>query len=105
MDKERAGIQSVEVGFALLEGLTRALACEMASRGITVNAVAPGFIDTPMTEHLGESVRTQMLERIPCGRFGAPEDVAYSVLSLLHPRASYLTGQILHVNGGMWCGG
>lgn len=84
-----------------LIGLTKTMARESASRGITVNAVAPGFIDTDMTRDLDEKVRTELLEKIPLGRFGTPEDVAYSVAFLVSDRARYITGQVMGVNGGM----
>ncbi|GBD44711.1 3-oxoacyl-[acyl-carrier-protein] reductase FabG [bacterium HR40] len=84
-----------------LVGLTKALAAEVASRGITVNCVAPGFIDTAMTQALGEQQRAALAERIPAGRFGRPEDVAAAVLFLASEEASYVTGHTLHVNGGM----
>ena len=84
-----------------MTGLTKALAAEVASRNITVNCVAPGFIETPMTEVLSDSQRKNMLERIPVSRFGDPEDVAACVLFLACNESGYLTGQTLHVNGGM----
>jgi 3-oxoacyl-[acyl-carrier protein] reductase len=83
-------------------GLTKALAREVASRGITVNAVAPGFIDTAMTRALPEKVRAQLQDQIPMGRLGTPEDVAQTVVFLAGEGASYITGQVIHVNGGMW---
>jgi 3-oxoacyl-[acyl-carrier protein] reductase len=82
-------------------GFTRALAREVASRGITVNAVAPGFIDTDMTRVLSEEQRQGLLAQIPAGRLGAPEDVARAVLFLALPSSAYITGQTLSVNGGM----
>jgi 3-oxoacyl-[acyl-carrier protein] reductase len=84
-----------------LIGFSKALAQEVASRGITVNTVAPGFIETAMTAALGDEQRSNLLERIPAGRLGTPEDVAASVLYLASEEASYVTGQTLHVNGGM----
>ena len=84
-----------------MTGMTKALAAEVASRGITVNCVAPGFIMTAMTESLSDSQKESMLERIPVGRFGAPEDVAGCVTFLASEAGGYLTGQTLHVNGGM----
>ncbi|RJR38651.1 MAG: 3-oxoacyl-[acyl-carrier-protein] reductase [Deltaproteobacteria bacterium] len=82
-------------------GLTKAVARELASRNITVNAVAPGFIETEMTAALPEKVRAEMLAQIPLNRFGTPEEVAQAVLFLAGDAAAYLTGQVLHVNGGM----
>ena len=79
----------------------KSLAQEVASRGVTVNAVAPGFIGTAMTEALDEGQRAAILGRIPAGRMGAPEDVAAAVLYLASDEAGYVTGATLHVNGGM----
>jgi 3-oxoacyl-[acyl-carrier protein] reductase len=83
-------------------GLTKTTAREYASRGITVNAVAPGFIATTMTDALAESVRQEMLKSIPTGAFGTAEDVANAVLFLASPASGYITGQVVHVNGGMY---
>lgn len=83
-------------------GMTRSLAQEIGSRGITVNCVAPGFIDTDMTRALSEEQRTALLGRIPVGRLGAPEDIAAAVVYLASPQAGYVTGTTLHVNGGMY---
>ncbi|KZD11949.1 3-oxoacyl-[acyl-carrier-protein] reductase [Oceanibaculum pacificum] len=82
-------------------GFTKALAAEVASRNVTVNAVAPGFIATPMTDALNEEQRAAISSRIPAGRLGAPEDVAAAVLYLASEEAAYVTGHTLHVNGGM----
>ncbi len=84
-----------------LVGLTKALAAEVAARGITVNCVAPGFVTTAMTEKLEEGQRRALADRIPAGRLGQPEDVAAAVVYLASEEASYVTGQTLHVNGGM----
>ena len=84
-----------------LIGLTKSLAQELASRNVTVNAVAPGFIATPMTEVLNEKQKDGILARVPAGRLGSPEDVAAAVLYLASIEAGYVTGQTLHVNGGM----
>jgi len=83
-------------------GLTKTVAREYAGRGITVNAVAPGFIQTAMTDSLPEKVKEEMLGAIPLGKFGTAEDVAESVLFLVSPAAAYVTGQVIHVNGGMY---
>ncbi|EID43272.1 3-oxoacyl-[acyl-carrier-protein] reductase [Parageobacillus thermoglucosidasius TNO-09.020] len=82
-------------------GLTKTAARELASRNITVNAVAPGFITTDMTERLSEEIKSEMLKQIPLARFGEPEDVAKVVAFLVSDAASYMTGQTLHVDGGM----
>jgi 3-oxoacyl-[acyl-carrier protein] reductase len=84
-------------------GLTKVLSKELASRQITVNAVAPGVVLTEMGQSIPESSRQQMLTQIPLGRFGSPEDIANAILFLCSPLADYITGQTLHVNGG-WLG-
>lgn len=83
-------------------GLTKTTAKEYASRGITANAVAPGFITTAMTDALPENVKDEMKRAIPLGRFGTTEDVANAVVFLASPEAGYITGQVIHVNGGMY---
>jgi len=83
-------------------GMTRALAREIGSRGITVNCVAPGFIDTDMTKSLPEEQQTMLKTQIPLGRLGSPEDIAHAVAFLASPQAGYITGTTLHVNGGMY---
>ena len=83
-------------------GFTKALAREVGSRNITVNAVAPGFIDTDMTRALPEAAREVLLKQIPLGRLGSPEDIAHAVAFLASPQAAYITGATLHVNGGMF---
>ena len=82
-------------------GMTKSLAKELGSRNVTANAVAPGFITTDMTEALPETVKEQMAKQIPLGRMGKPEDVAEAVVFLVSDRASYITGQVLNVDGGM----
>jgi 3-oxoacyl-[acyl-carrier protein] reductase len=84
-----------------LTGLTKSLAAEVASRGVTVNCVAPGFITTAMTDALNEDQRDRLMGAIPQARFGVPDDVAGAVLFLASEEASYITGQTLHVNGGL----
>ena len=86
-----------------LIGFTKALAAEIASRNITVNVVAPGFIDTDMTRAVPEAVQKAWLEGIPVGRLGSPEDIANAVCFLASEKASYITGHVLAVNGGMYC--
>ncbi|GAB4436144.1 MAG: 3-oxoacyl-[acyl-carrier-protein] reductase [bacterium] len=85
-----------------IEGFTRSVAREVASRNVTVNAVAPGYIETPMTEGLSEDVKKNLSSIIPLNRLGKPEDVASCVLFLASDYASYITGQVIHVNGGMY---
>lgn len=82
-------------------GMSKSLAYEVASRGITVNCIAPGFISTAMTDELGEDQRKKLLERVPIGRLGEGSDVAAAALFLASDEAGYITGQTLHVNGGM----
>jgi 3-oxoacyl-[acyl-carrier protein] reductase len=82
-------------------GMSKALAAEVASRGITVNCIAPGFIATAMTEKLGEDQQGRLRERIPAGRLGSGDDVAAAACYLASEEAAYVTGQTLHVNGGM----
>ncbi len=87
-----------------LIGLTKAIAIEVASRNITVNAVAPGFIETPMTDVLSEKVKDELKARIPLGRLGSPSDVAAAITFLASDEAAYITGHVLAVNGGMYLG-
>ena len=83
-------------------GLTKTIAKEYASRGVKANAVAPGFIQTTMTEAIPEKIREEMKKNIPLGYFGAPEDIANAVIFLASSDADYITGQVLHINGGMY---
>lgn len=85
-------------------GMTRSLARELGSRGITVNCVAPGFIDTDMTSGLSADQQQNLMSQIPLGRLGKPQDIAHAVSYLASEQASYITGQELHVNGGMYMG-
>jgi 3-oxoacyl-[acyl-carrier protein] reductase len=97
-----AGQTNYAAAKAGLAGFARALAREVGSRNITVNTIAPGFIDTDMTRELPETARTKLLEGIPLGRLGQPEEIAAAVSFLASPAASYITGETLHVNGGMF---
>ena len=99
-----AGQANYVAAKAGLIGLTRAIATEMASRNITVNAIAPGFITTPMTDPLSEKVKEEMKARIPLGRFGTENDVAAAIVFLASEEAGYITGHVLDVNGGMRMG-
>jgi 3-oxoacyl-[acyl-carrier protein] reductase len=101
----QAGQVNYAASKAGLIGLTRSLAREVASRGITVNAVAPGYIETPMTAVLDEKQRTAMLATIPLGRPGTDSEIAQSVRFLASDAAAYITGHVLDVNGGMFMGG
>jgi 3-oxoacyl-[acyl-carrier protein] reductase len=96
-----AGQANYAASKAGLIGLAKTTAREVASRGITVNAVAPGFIDTGMTQKLSEKVKQEFLKQIPLGFFGLPKDVAYAVAFLVSEEARYITGQVINVNGGM----
>ncbi|GBE15091.1 3-oxoacyl-[acyl-carrier-protein] reductase FabG [bacterium BMS3Abin14] len=97
-----AGQTNYAASKAGVMGLTKSLAREVASRNITVNAVAPGFIQTAMTDELPEKARRELVALIPSQRLGTPEDVAACVRFLLSDQASYITGQVFHVNGGMY---
>ena len=96
-----AGQANYSAAKAGLIGMSKSLAQEVATRGVTVNVVAPGFVKTAMTDALPEAARTTLLSRIPSGRMGAPEDVAAAVVYLASAEAAWVTGQTLHVNGGM----
>jgi 3-oxoacyl-[acyl-carrier protein] reductase len=97
-----AGQANYSASKAGVLGLTKSLAREVAAREITVNCVAPGYIQTAMTESLAEAVKKAFLEMIPMRRLGTPEDVARAVEFLLSDQAAYITGQVIHVNGGMY---
>jgi len=99
-----AGQANYVASKAGLIGLTRAIAVEVASRSITVNAVAPGFITTPMTDPLSQEIKDKMISMIPLGRFGTDRDVAAAIIFLASDEAGYITGQVLDVNGGMHMG-
>ena len=96
-----AGQANYVAAKAGLIGLTKAIAIEIASRNVTVNAVAPGFIETPMTDVLPDKVKEELKTRIPLGRMGSPRDVAAAVVFLASDEAAYITGHVLNVNGGM----
>ncbi|GAA4410836.1 3-oxoacyl-ACP reductase FabG [Quisquiliibacterium transsilvanicum] len=97
-----AGQANYAAAKAGVAGMSRALARELGSRNVTVNCVAPGFIDTDMTRGLGEAQTAALMQGIPMGRFGQPEDIAAAVAFLASPAAAYITGVTLHVNGGMY---
>ena len=96
-----AGQVNYAASKAGMVGLSKSLAAEVASRGITVNCVAPGFIETAMTDKLNEAQREGILKAVPAGRMGRPDEIAAAVLYLASEEAGYVTGQTLHVNGGM----
>ena len=96
-----AGQANYSASKAGLIGLTKTMARELAPRNITVNAIAPGFIDTEMTRVLDEKTRDKLIEQIPLARLGLPQDISHSVAFLVSDRASYITGQVINVNGGM----
>ena len=97
-----AGQMNYAAAKAGVAGMSRALAREIGSRNITVNCIAPGFIDTDMTKALSEEQHASLLTQIPLARLGAPEDIAHAVAFLAGPQAAYITGTTLHVNGGMY---
>ncbi len=96
-----AGQANYAAAKAALIGMTKSLAAETASRGITVNCIAPGMIATPMTDKLGEEQRRRIAAAIPMGRFGTPDDIAAAAVYLASAEAGYITGQTLHINGGI----
>jgi 3-oxoacyl-[acyl-carrier protein] reductase len=97
-----AGQANYAAAKAGMIGFSKSLAREVGSRGITVNVVAPGFVVTDMTDALGEAARTALLGQVPLGRLGSAEDIAHAVAFLASPQAGYITGETLHVNGGMY---
>ncbi|SFB78773.1 3-oxoacyl-[acyl-carrier-protein] reductase [Polaromonas sp. OV174] len=97
-----AGQSNYAAAKAGVAGMTRALARELGSRNITVNCVAPGFIETDMTAHLPEEQQKALLGQIPLGHLGKPQDIAHAVAFVASPQAAYITGQEIHVNGGMY---
>ncbi|PPE03751.1 3-oxoacyl-ACP reductase FabG [Holospora curviuscula] len=103
--KGNAGQCNYSAAKAGLWGMTKALSLEVATKGVTVNAVAPGFIETAMTAGISDKIRASILEHTPCKFMGSPEDVAYVVQFLANPEARFITGQTVHVNGGMYMGG
>jgi 3-oxoacyl-[acyl-carrier protein] reductase len=96
-----AGQANYAASKAGMIGMSKSIAQEVAARGVTVNCLAPGFIETAMTDVLKDDIKKKLLEAVPARRLGTPEDVAAGVLYLASPEASYVTGQTLHVNGGM----
>lgn len=97
-----AGQANYAAAKAGMTGFTKSLASELGSRNITVNCVAPGFIETDMTAELPEAIKTKMLERVPLGRLGNVNEIAATVAFLASPLAAYITGETIHVNGGMY---
>lgn len=97
-----AGQANYAAAKAGMVGFSKSLAREVGSRGITVNVVAPGFIVTDMTDALNETARAALMSQVPLGRLGSPEDVAHAVAFLASPQAAWITGETLHVNGGMY---
>jgi 3-oxoacyl-[acyl-carrier protein] reductase len=97
-----AGQTNYSAAKAGMAGFTKSLASEVGSRGITVNCVAPGFIDTDMTRSLPEEHKEALLKHIPLGKLGQDKDIAAAVVFLASPAAGYITGETLHVNGGMY---
>ena len=97
-----AGQTNYSAAKAGMAGFTKSLAAEVGSRNITVNCVAPGFIETDMTAELPEAIKTKMLERVPLGRLGNVNEIAATVAFLASPNAAYITGETIHVNGGMY---
>jgi 3-oxoacyl-[acyl-carrier protein] reductase len=97
-----AGQANYAAAKAGMTGFTKSLAAELGSRNITVNCVAPGFIETDMTAELPEAIKTKMLERVPLGRLGNVNEIAATVAFLASPNAAYITGETIHVNGGMY---
>jgi 3-oxoacyl-[acyl-carrier protein] reductase len=98
-----AGQTNYAAAKAGMTGFTKSMAMEVGSRGITVNCVAPGFIETDMTAELPEDIKAKMLERIAIGRLGQVDEIAATVAFLASPAAAYITGETIHVNGGMYC--
>ncbi|HEY0906935.1 MAG TPA: 3-oxoacyl-ACP reductase FabG [Methylophilus sp.] len=98
-----AGQTNYAAAKAGMTGFTKSMAQEVGSRGITVNCVAPGFIETDMTAELPEDIKTKMLERVAVGRLGHVDEIAATVVFLASPAAAYITGETIHVNGGMYC--
>ena len=96
-----AGQANYAASKGALIAMTKSIAAEVASRGITANAIAPGFIETPMTDVLSDELKKKYLEQIPAGRFGKPDDIADTCVFLASDEASYINGQTIHVNGGM----
>ncbi len=96
-----AGQVNYAASKAAIIAMSKSLAREFAMRGITVNSIAPGYIDTPMTDAMNEQIKEEIIKKIPLGRTGAPEEIAHAIAYLASDRASYITGETLNVNGGM----
>ena len=97
-----AGQTNYVASKAGIEGFTRSVAQEVASRNVPVNAIAPGFVATAMTDVLGDAIKEKLLEKIPMGRMGTDREIAYGVKFLASEEAGYITGQVLHINGGLY---
>ena len=97
-----AGQSNYTAAKAALIGMSKSIAQEVASRNVTVNCIAPGFIESPMTDVLKDDSKAALIDKIPMGRMGSPEEIAYGCLFLSSKEASYVTGQTIHINGGMY---
>ena len=96
-----AGQANYTAAKAGMVAMSKSFALEVASRGVTVNCIAPGFINTAMTEKLSPEIKNELIKKIPCGKYGSPEDIANGIIFLASDEAGYITGQTLHINGGM----
>ena len=96
-----AGQANYTAAKAGMVAMSKSFALEVASRGVTVNCIAPGFINTAMTEKLSPEIKNELIKKIPCGKYGSPEDIANGIIFLASDEAGYITGQTLHINGGL----